>query len=209
MTYTVLETIGLQIALPKLREAVDDDLLISDEEMISIAQYVAENIIDYIDIESDGTVRIASGAVEELFGYEMNIGQSFYWGEYAAFLREWGANANPDLLKKLTEVNVRNNLPENSALSGEKLGAFIAAVAARLEKAYEKHFSEGFDMYVQIYTEEMLIMKNAVIDITEKYADAFVGNAEETAKLIAAYELPDFSKSFREWTDEQKQSAGL
>ena len=54
-----------------------------------------------------------------------------------------------------------------------------------------------------------IVFENAVIDITEKYADAFAGNAEETAKLISAYELPDFSKSFREWTDEEKQAAGL
>jgi len=212
ITYVPLEYIGRYIVLDKIKEAVADDMLISWDEMLDISRYAAERIIDYIDIDTDGAVRLAGGVMEKLFGAELNPGDGFIRNEYVPFIREWGADANPDLFKKFAEVNVKNELAllgKNAPLSGEKLGAFIAAVAARLEEAYEKHYSSEYQMYVQISEGDLLAMKNAVRNMTRGYAAAFAADSRKGAELINGYSLPDFSKSFREWTDEEKRAAGL
>ncbi len=64
-------------------------------------------------------------------------------------------------------------------------------------------------MYVQISEGDLLAMKNTVRNMTRGYAAAFAADSRKGAELINGYSLPDFSKSFREWTDEEKRAAGL
>ena len=208
-TFSHIELLGRYYALPYLRGAVANDLLIDEAERVAIARAVAERIVDDLDIDPDGTVHVAYTALESKFGDELNIGQSFVWGEFIPFLREWGVNANPDFLKKFALVNISDSLPSDSPLSGEALGSFTAAVSEKLESAYEPHYSNEYGMYVQIRKSDMFAMRDAVRDWAQNLSAEYAADPESALQKLNAYELPDFSKTFRAPSGSEEINAGL
>lgn len=195
---TKIEKLGAYIAIEKLQRAVEDDMLVSMEEYMDIVETIADGLIQYLDIDPDGTVRVAEGVMERLFGAELNPGQSFSQGTYLPFIKAWGLDANPGYLRKFAEVNAKAIL-KNSNIGSEDLSAFIAAVADRLEDAYRKHYSLTYNMYEQVHTEDLLAMKDAVREMAVTLAENMASDPEGTVAAIQAYPLPDFNETFIDW----------
>ena len=206
-----LDRIGLYLTLPLVRKLIADDMLLTEEDLIEVAWEFAEKVVAYIDIDADGTVRLAAGALEELFGIEMNIGQAFYKGEWLPFLQTYGRDS-PDYLNWLADANVRNVLEEDPALTPgipeETVTSFISLVAKKLSQACASHYSSQYNLYEGFTYSDLLLLKEKVRTWTTDWLAEYDVDPETVSEYMRTASLDGLSK-YVPMTEEEKQAAGI
>ena len=205
-----LDTMGQCLTLPLIRELVADDMLITEEDILEIAREFAEKVVGYIDIDKDGTVRLAAGAVEELFGIELNIGEAFTWGVWIPFQQSYWNDS--EMLDRLADINVRDVLKNDPGLAPglteETLASFISLVADRLRQAYASHYLAQEKGYDGVLYADLLLMKDKIRTWTEDWLAEYDADPETVAERIRTAPLTGLS-GYVPMTDEEKQAAGI
>ncbi len=205
-----LDTMGQCLTLPLIRELVADDMLITEEDILEIAREFAEKVVGYIDIDKDGTVRLAAGAVEELFGIELNIGEAFTWGVWIPFQQSYWNDS--EMLDRLADINVRDVLKNDPGLAPglteETLASFISLVADRLKQAYASHYLAQEKGYNGVLYADLLLMKDKIRTWTEDWLAEYDVDPETVAERIRTASLTGLS-GYVPMTDEEKQAAGI
>ena len=202
---------GWKLTLPWISELISDDLLLDEEDMLDLAWMFSKKIVEYIDIDPDGTVHLSQAAREELFGVgDLNSPHSFIRNTYYPFVEANGSG--PDLFKRFAEVNIRSVMDESperyADLTDEVLSSFVLVAAERLETVYAPHFSKQYNMYEDVNYPDLLIFKEAVRKWADEWLTDYAEDPDTVAGLIASYPLTGVKPYFgmSEW---EKAAAGI
>lgn len=157
-----INVIGRYLLFDDILRLTTDDMIIDIEELKELGHLFAERIEPYIEIDSMNRVSVIPESLTEMFGYELNVGEHFFWNVYLPATVDYSVECGRDYMRRLVETNVKT-LSNNA--DSEETSAFIEEMTKALRDDYSPYLTDG---YYRIKYETKLEIRDRIISEYKK-----------------------------------------
>ncbi len=133
--------IGRYLLFEEILDFASDDMIVDLDELVELGHLFAERIEPYIVIDSMNRVKVIPEGLTEIFGYELNTGEHFFWNVYLPATRPYSTESGKEYIANMVSVNIDRL---SNGKESEEIKAFKKQLTQTLVGAYKSYLTDGY-----------------------------------------------------------------